>query len=195
MMKPFDENTTEEALNIKEKLGGAVPLRLLLMVITVLLTLIIARPSAASEIGKSRTFGIGLMLGSPTGLSMKLFLAPRLALDWGFGVGFFYGPSFSAHMDFLGHIFVVKARSFDLPFYIGVGAKFIMWFSRARHYYWGNTLDNDTRYGVGIRVPFGIAFQLNASPFDIFLEIVPGLGLVPGIGAFLDGAIGFRYYF
>ena len=30
--------------------------------------------------------------------------------------------------------------------------------------------------GVGVRVPVGIAFNLNKLPLDVFLELAPGLG-------------------
>jgi hypothetical protein len=36
---------------------------------------------------------------------------------------------------------------------------------------------------------------LDRAPVEIFLEIVPGLDLIPGTDFDLDGAIGARYYF
>jgi hypothetical protein len=87
----------------------------------------------------------------------------------------------------------VSADAFELPFYVGVGLRF-----------WNFA---DDRYSdgsaIGVRVPFGIAFDFNSVPIDIFLEIVPVLDFFFGYdcngcgnaGFDFDGAIGFRYYF
>jgi hypothetical protein len=148
----------------------------------------------ASEIGNGANVGLGVMLGAPTGLSMKFFFHNDHAVDLGVGVGYFVGPTLYVHADYLFHFQLVSAETFELPLYIGIGGKFILWFHDENHYYWGGHSEAGT-LGAGVRVPIGIAFELNALPLDIFLEIVPGLGVFPGIGAFLDGAIGVRYYF
>ena len=57
----------------------------------------------------------------------------------------------------------------------------------------------------------GIAFNLNRVPIDIFIEVVPGVGFVPGVdnrrgdpnfgqrvlapGFYFESAAGCRYYF
>ena len=46
--------------------------------------------NATTEVGYARKFGLGFMLGDPTGLTAKLWVAPAHAID--FGVGFWgYG--------------------------------------------------------------------------------------------------------
>ncbi|MDY0004034.1 MAG: DUF3996 domain-containing protein [Polyangia bacterium] len=152
-------------------------------------------PAQASEIGSNRKIGIGGMLGAPTGLSLKVYFNPRHALDFGLGVGYWGGATVLVHGDYKLHFPLVRAPDFDLPLYFGVGAKLTLWFTDHDHRYWGSWGGHDGYVGVGIRVPVGIAFNLNRIPLDFFLEVVPGVGLFPGIGFFVDGAIGVRYYF
>ncbi|MDK2976014.1 MAG: hypothetical protein PWP06_489, partial [Candidatus Marinimicrobia bacterium] len=48
---------------------------------------------------------------------------------------------------------------------------------------------------VGIRVPVGLVHELESAPIDIFLEIVPGLNLIPETNFGINGGLGVRYYF
>lgn len=153
------------------------------------------RSTAASEVGSPRQFGLGGILGAPTGVSGKLFFAPEHALDFAVGVGWLSGPNFHVHADYLFHLELTRTRHFDLPLYVGVGGRFTFWFDEGNHGYWGKKADTDHRVGAAVRVPVGIAFHLNDVPLDPFLELVPGLGIFPGIGFTFDAAIGVRYYF
>src|SRR4051812_6380784 len=72
----------------------------------------------ASEVGEVRRFGLGGMIGAPTGLSMKLYFNPRHALDFGVGVGFLNGNAASVHVDYLFHFMLNRNRRFDLPLYV-----------------------------------------------------------------------------
>jgi len=159
------------------------------------LSLIGSRPAAASEIATSKKLGIGGMLGAPTGLSMKYYLSEKHALDFGVGLGVWGGATLYVHGDYKFHIMLTRHADFDLPLYFGVGAKLTIWFTDHNHAYWGDNNSHGGYVGVGVRVPVGIAFNLNKLPLDVFLEVVPGLGVFPGLGAFLDGAVGVRYYF
>ena len=154
-----------------------------------------SRSAAASEVATSKKLGIGGMLGAPTGLSLKYYISPKHALDFGVGLGFWGHAALYVHGDYKFHFMLTKHSAFDLPLYIGVGVKLTVWFNDHDHHYWGDNDAHGGYLGVGVRVPIGIAFNLNKLPLDVFLEIVPGVGLFPGIGAFVDGAVGVRYYF
>jgi hypothetical protein len=149
----------------------------------------------ASEVATTKMFGIGGMLGAPTGLSLKYYFTPRHGVDLGVGVGFWGGSALYVHGDYEIHFMLTQAEAFDLPLYVGVGAKLILWFADQSHAYWFDNGVHQGYLGIGLRVPVGIAFNLNAIPLDVFLEVVPGLGFFPGFGFFLDGAVGVRYYF
>jgi len=171
------------------------PIYAVALVLVAVVMLMNARSASASEVATSKKFGIGGMLGAPSGLSMKYYFSPKHALDVGVGVGFWGGAALYTHVDYKFHIMLTQASAFDLPFYFGVGAKLSLWFTDHPHSYWGDNRARDGRLGFGVRVPVGIAFNLNKLPLDIFVEVVPGVGLFPGIGAFVDGAVGVRYYF
>src|SRR5450432_717447 len=49
----------------------------------------IGQTAQATEVGYSRKFGLGVVIGDPTGLSAKLWIAPTNSLD--FGLGFWSG--------------------------------------------------------------------------------------------------------
>lgn len=150
-----------------------------------------ARPRPrASKFSANKQFGIGLMIGVPTGLTGKYFFGRSTALDFGAGAISRYSnrDGLHLHMDVLWHPAVlVNARPFVIPFYVGVGG---------RLFDYDQDNDNDD-LALGLRVPLGIAFDFNNVPLDIFLEAVFVFDFV-GRGAgydYLNGAFGIRYYF
>ena len=48
---------------------------------------------------------------------------------------------------------------------------------------------------IGIRIPIGLSYMFGDDPFDIFVEVVPILDLVPDTDFDLNAAIGFRWFF
>jgi hypothetical protein len=161
------------------------------------------RPAARkqSNFQANKTFGLGIMLGAPTGLSGKYYLGPDTALD--FGIGGLYGyhrrRGLHLHADYLWHpVSLVSADAFELPLYVGVGGRFFSWeryYRDDRRYYGGSA--------VGVRVPVGIAFDFNDVPIDIFIELAFVVDFIvrseyrddPFLGFDVNPAIGFRYYF
>ena len=123
--------------------------------------------------------GIGVMLGEPTGLSAKIWTTRQMALDAGLAWSFFGNGYLRIHSDLLWHREVFEVDSGRLPIYYGVGAKLLL----------------ASDLGFGIRVPVGIAYYFDEAPVDIFVELVPGLDLLPGTALDLDLAIGARYFF
>lgn len=129
---------------------------------------------------QDKGLGLGVVFGEPTGLSAKLWTSERTAIDaavaWSFsGVGWLH-----VQADFLMHNYdLIDVSEGALPVYYGVGA------------YVGFSSD----LGLGARVPLGLAYHFEGAPVEIFAEIVPGLALLPGIGFYIGGGIGARYYF
>lgn len=125
-------------------------------------------------------FGLGVIFGEPAGLSAKMWTSKTTALDgavaWSFaGAGWLH-----LHGDFLIHNYdLISVSKGQLPLYFGLGA-FVSF---------------ATDLGLGARVPFGLAYQFEGAPVDIFAEIVPGLRLLPGTDFYLGGGIGVRYFF
>lgn len=136
--------------------------------------------SVSSIDSRDRTFGAGLMLGEPTGLSAKYWLSERGALD--FGVAWSFGNETALHMhaDYLFHEFdLVKVDDEPLIFYWGGGVRL--------------KFENQTKFGI--RIPVGLAYELKRDPLEFFLELAPIVNLAPKTSASINAAVGARYYF
>lgn len=124
--------------------------------------------------------GLGVIFGEPTGLSAKLWTSERTAVDGAVAWSFAGNGWLHVHTDFLIHNYdLIDVSQGALPVYFGLGG-FV-------------TFASDL--GLGARVPFGLAYQFEDAPLDIFVEVVPGLSLFPGIGFYMSGGIGVRYFF
>jgi hypothetical protein len=172
---------------------------------------VLAAAPVASEARRSRAafatdkeFGLGVMLGAPSGLSGKYYLGGSpVALAFGAGVfhEFRHREGTHLHVDVLWHpVVLATADSFVLPLYFGVGGRIL----DHDDYVWHDDRYEDHTH-VGIRAPLGIAFDFTNVPLDVFFELV----LVADV-IYLDddedfdedhdtldfnGAIGVRYYF
>ena len=119
-----------------------------------------ARPRPGGQLGGRRfeankTFGMGLELGAPTGLTGKYFFAADHAIDFGIGDVYNYFDRSGLHIyaDYLAHpVSLVSAEPFELPLYIGVGGRFWSFDNRV-----GNGTTNSAT-AFGVRVPIGVAF-------------------------------------
>ena len=124
-------------------------------------------------------FGAGVIFGEPTGLSLKSWMSSKTAVDaavtWSAVDDFLY-----IHADFLIHNFnIIDVSDGQLPLYFGLGAKV--------------GFGQDVIFGA--RIPIGLDYMFSGAPIDIFVEIVPGLTLLPEPGFDIDGGIGIRYWF
>jgi hypothetical protein len=145
--------------------------------LVVLLVGMTSLPFASAE---TEPFGLGVLLGEPTGISAKARLDEVSAIDAAVAWSFVDEGSFYFHADYLYHFTdVLHAYPGDLPLYVGVGGKV--------------SLREDPL--VGVRVPFGIAYEFDPAPLDVFLEVAPGVGLFPETSLNIGGGIGIRYYF
>ena len=100
-------------------------------------------------------------------------------------------------MDYLWHpVSLASTDAFELPLYIGVGGRF--WSFEDRRTALAVNADS-----LGVRVPVGIAFDMNNVPLDIFFELVPTAdfffntpnGYDRTFYIVIDGSIGIRYWF
>jgi len=127
-------------------------------------------------------FGAGIVVGEPTGASLKYFFSETLAVDGALGWSFYDDADFDAHSDVLFHRHhLVDTSAGDLAGYLGVGGRV-------------QIRDNaDDRFGV--RVPVGVSFMLEKVPVDVFGEIAPIVDFSPSVEGALSGGVGVRYWF
>jgi len=120
--------------------------------------------------------------GEPTGLSLKLWTSGDKAVDAGIAWSFEGNNNLNIHADYLIHRFsLIKVNKGSLPLYFGIGGR--VRFNENR--------DDD----LGIRIPVGLDYLFENSPFDVFFEIVPILDLYPSTDLELSAAIGARFFF
>lgn len=143
---------------------------------------------------QDRGFGLGIILGEPTGISLKGWQGRSTAFDGAFAWSFAGSDFFQIHGDYLSHNFsLLKVEKGKLPFYYGIGG-------RVKFFDDGNNRgrrdnDNSDKTRIGVRVPLGLAYLFERTALDIFLEVVPILDLIPETEIDLNAAIGIRYFF
>lgn len=147
-------------------------MRRLLIVLFVLLA------PLAAEARKGGPFGLGVLIGDPSGLNAKVFLGGNNAFDVGVGWSL-RSDVLHIHADYLFHFPQRWGGGEWLPF-VGIGGVL-------------GLFRNDA--GIGVRVPFGLSWFPAGGPVDIFAEIAPGVSLIPGTHFDLYGGIGARFFF
>ena len=160
-------------LNIKRKIR--MKKRILYLIIIIL--------SGTLSPAQDKGYGIGIILGEPTGLSGKYWLNNTNAIDFGLGFSFthFNNSGIQLHCDYLWNIYDLFKTSEKFVIYYGPGIKILTGGS------------NDAK--LGIRGVAGIGWFIKDAPLDLFFEAAPVVDLIPGTILKIDGGIGARYYF
>ncbi len=156
---------------------------------TLALVLTVGTRSAAAE--EKGAFGLGLILGEPTGISAKFYLTDTTAVDGALG-GAFVSKGIQVHADYLWHPWILtNEEAFVMPAYIGLGAR-VLQHDRG---------DDENDLHVGVRVVGGLSFDFREKPIDVFLEVAiigefkTAEGDHGGFGPGLNVGLGGRYYF
>jgi hypothetical protein len=142
--------------------------------------LIISALFTLNVLAQDSGFGIGIIIGEPTGLSGKYWLSEKSAVDGGLAWSYLNEGAFHIHADILVHSYnLIHVSKGQLPLYLGLGARI--------------KLASDTR--IGARIPLGINYHFGSAPLDVFFEVVPILELIPATDFDINAAIGIRYFF
>jgi hypothetical protein len=135
--------------------------------------------TTASEGGR---FGLGIILGEPSGIGGKLFLTKRNAIDGAVAWSLRGDNDFHIHGDYLYHNYnIFVNEEMELPMHFGIGGRI--------------KFNENADDRIGIRFPFGLNYIFEEAPFDMFFEIVPIMDLAPDTDFDLNAAIGGRFYF
>ena len=125
-------------------------------------------------------FGVGVIVGEPTGVTGKLWMTDRTAVDVAAAWSFSDESALHLHADYLFHNFdLIDVEKGRMPIYFGIGGRV--------------KFENDSR--VGVRIPVGIAYLMEDAPIDFFFELVPLLDLVPDTDFKFNAALGARFFF
>jgi len=145
---------------------------------------------------RDRDIGVGVFFGEPLGLTAKKWLDDRTAL--GGGLSYSFNDYVLVYADYLTHFPAALSSGdshlSDVTPYVGGGLVAAFATSDVRGS--GRSLNNpNAAAGVGVRIPFGLEWSPRKTRLGVHLEVAPGLGIVPGVYAYLHGGIGVRYYF
>ncbi|MCB0327513.1 MAG: hypothetical protein KDD52_07835 [Bdellovibrionales bacterium] len=132
------------------------------------------------------TFGIGVLLGEPTGISGNLMLSRRSSIDMAVAYDLSGDENFETHVDYLYRSpNSINLDGLLLGWFFGVGGKF-----RTHD---GNGGSDDFR--IGPRVPIGINHEFAEVPVEIFAEFALIMNIIPATDVDFDTGIGARIYF
>ncbi len=152
------------------------------------LILAAAASNANALENKAKEFGLGVLLGEPTGLSLKYWFDDKKAIDGALAWSLADDGAFQLHSDYLIHNYALS-NSEQWPVYYGLGARLMFKHNEGRHHD-----DNETVFGF--RIPLGISYLFEEdTPYEFFMEIAPILDIAPDIELNLNASIGLRFYF
>lgn len=146
---------------------------------------IIASIACAQADAASNTFGIGFILGDPSGFTAKYFISGNDAIDAGIGPSGRDG--FYLYADYLRHFRNVFPVS-ELSLYAGAGVGLHDHDEESKHH-------EEDEVSLEARLLLGIAYTFSQVPIEVFLELAPALEFIPDIDFDLRGGLGARYYF
>ena len=149
--------------------------RICCAVVLVLLSLSI------SSYSQDHGFGIGMIVGEPTGISIKGWLNATSAVDGGLAWSFVKGSSFHIHADYLLHSFDVFKSTERIPLYYGIGGRI--------------KVSNSGQSRLGARGVIGLGYIFSTAPIDLFFEVAPILELAPETDLSINAGLGARFYF
>lgn len=131
---------------------------------------------------QDKGFGLGLVVGEPTGISAKYWLSSQNALDFGLGYSFSSNANrFHLNVDYVWHNENVIRSKERLPLFYGIGGRI-------------KTREKDNA-SVSVRGILGLLWYPRYVPIDLFVEVVPVLRIVPDTNLEFDAGVGIRYFF
>ncbi len=127
----------------------------------------------------AKGLGIGIVLGMINGLSLKTWVSSENALQFDANWDLTYGAiGFGAA--YLIHNFnIIEATNNKFPLYFGIKG----WGAFAPGGVW-----------AGIQVPLGFAWVPRNAPIDVFLQVEPGISVIPAVHFAPGGGIGIRFW-
>lgn len=153
--------------------------------------LIMNRTAYAQDTG----FGLGFIVGEPTGISFKGWVGNTQAIDGAVAWSLGHGNVLNVHMDYLFHNYdLIRVGKGKLPLYYGPGARIRAW-QHGEYWHHGEWHPTDGHADIAFRFPVGLDYQFDGTPLDVFLEAVPTLGVLPATYFGVGAGLGIRYWF
>ncbi len=144
--------------------------------------------------------GVGIQVGFPVALTVKIGAAQQNGLIFGIGTSFGYynrfQPYLSVHGEYQLHLFtLVRNGTVGITGYFAPGL-WLSFFGDGRYgFYDGYYYARNIPFGVAIRATFGVSMLFAQAPVEVYLELTPALYVFPGLYPAGGWSLGFRYYF
>lgn len=138
----------------------------------------------ANQLFAQKGIAVGGELISPTGISYKLNINESSAITGAWGV--FLSDAFNASTFEVNYLMYrenesISIGSGDFSPYLGGGLAFIF--------------RKNTDAQIALRVPFGIEYKIDNTPFEIYMDIGPYLVVTDPLSYSFNSSLGFRYQF
>lgn len=167
-----------------------------LLKVFVLLTLLNTLPFQSAFANERQDFSAGIVLGSPSALTAKYWFNNKEAFD--VGLAFSSNDYFLLYSDYLIHYpdLLNKRNKFlsRVQPYLGIGGVFVST-TKDRTDERGYYGKKSGSLGLGIRIPFGAEWRPSELPIGVFLELAPGMSVIPATDGYFQIGLGIRYYF
>jgi hypothetical protein len=149
------------------------------VLLSILISLLMAFSLSNTADAQSRYSNteLGIILGEPTGISLKAWQSDDTAFDAGFAWSFGDNGSLHLHADYLWHKWL-DVETGSLALYYGLGARL--------------QVADDPRFGA--RVPVGLQHNIPDTRLATFFEVAPLLDLVPETSFDVNGGLGIRIF-
>jgi hypothetical protein len=155
-------------------------------------------PNQLSNLKSGGKVGLGVLIGSRTGITLKLWPKRRHGISFDVGsTNFSNTISFALSYQFHAKLLRASGAPVSAQFYFGVGG-------RARvliHSVPDDPSDPDSEFTIntaaviGVRVPIGFSFLIEGFPVELFIEAAPAVDFWQALGFDFEGVGGARVYF
>jgi hypothetical protein len=127
----------------------------------------------------TRGLGIGIVFGETNGISVKNWVNQNHAFQFDANWDLYYG-GIGFGVAYLFHNFEMLTSDMNkFPVYIGIKG-------------WAAFATDNT--AAGVQIPLGISWIPKETPIDIFLQVEPGISLIPSVRFAPGGGLGIRYW-
>jgi len=147
------------------------------VLIILTLVLIIALPLSAANYAKPNGVGAGLTLGYPTGLTGRYGMDDFRFLGnftWDYSNGFYFD---------VGVLYdITEVTIANLPIYINAGVQTGIGIA-------------ETKFQFSVNAIIGASYYFEDVPIELFLNLAPGVAIMPSLGFSPKGGLGAIWYF
>ncbi len=145
---------------------------------------------------RAEQFGLGFLLGEPTGISFRWFFHEMQGIDllaaWGWGWN--HHQKIVIHADYLFRFYdLIPIPKGDTALYVGGGLQVGVFDHEEYDNYYHNK--QDWRFLLALRLPGGILYQVQSFPIEVLFELAFLFNILPAPAADFNVGLGLRFCF